>query len=85
MLRLSPQLPIVQLLGNLTTPIEERQSMTASSCVIQRLMQRCKVSWSPNLVFEYVGTRLIGSPVYHQHTLEVILLEPANTWTPPRE
>jgi hypothetical protein len=59
--------------------------MTASCRVIQRFVKRREVSWSPNLVFYYVvRICLKRSPVYHQHTLELIMLEFANTQTKPR-
>jgi hypothetical protein len=59
--------------------------MTASCRVIQRFVERREVSWSPNFAFFYVvRIRFKGSPVYHQHTLELIMLEFANTQTKPR-
>ena len=54
--------------------------MTASRGVVQRFVQRREISWSPNYLFFYVVRICMrGSPVYHQHTLKLIMLEFANT------
>ena len=84
--RLRAQLSIAQLTYDFTAPVEERHRMTASGRVIQRFMQRREVSWSPNwVVYSAIRIRLKGSPVYHQHTLELIMIEFANTQTKPRK
>jgi len=83
--RLRTQFPITQLTYNFATAIEERHRVTTLCRVIQRFVKRREVSWSPNFAFYYVARiRLKGSPVYHQHTLELIMLEFANTQTKPR-